>query len=75
MRISVNFALFRRKRWRWSGKLQLTVNNNTPKTSDNVMPERRLNDLVQETFLEAHRHFALFHGRSAAEFALRPMAY
>src|SRR5262245_4015777 len=26
-------------------------------------------DLVQETFLEAHRHFALFHGRSAAEFA------
>jgi RNA polymerase sigma-70 factor (ECF subfamily) len=26
-------------------------------------------DLVQETFLEAHRHFALFQGRSAAEFA------
>ncbi len=25
-------------------------------------------DLVQETFLEAHRHFPLFHGRTAAEF-------
>src|SRR2546425_8607403 len=25
-------------------------------------------DLVQETFLEAHRHFPLFQGRSAAEF-------
>ncbi len=25
-------------------------------------------DLVQETFLEAHRHFALFHGRTAGEF-------
>ena len=25
-------------------------------------------DLVQETFLEAHRHFPLFHGRTQAEF-------
>src|SRR5437867_11220914 len=25
-------------------------------------------DLVQETFLEAHRHFSLFQGRTAAEF-------
>src|SRR5262245_5131588 len=25
-------------------------------------------DLVQETFLEAHRHFPSFHGRTAAEF-------
>jgi RNA polymerase sigma-70 factor (ECF subfamily) len=26
-------------------------------------------DLVQETFLEAHRHFPLFHGQTQAEFA------